>query len=248
MYDWPQLRAATDALWAGIARELQAHGLTAPERLDRARPREEIWRDPALLLSQTCGWPYASGLSRHLRLVATPVYAVEGCEGALYSSAIVLRREERAANLGGLAGRRPAINAPDSLSGAVALAEALRAVGLSPDLSRALRTGAHRASVLAVAAGEADFAAIDAVAWRLARDFEAEAVTALKVLAFTPLRPALPFVTARGRPAHEVAAIRAALDAAFCDPSLASARAALHLAGLKVLPARAYSRRALLRA
>jgi len=241
MYDWPEVRAETDAFWHALAAALSARGIEVPEELDRTRGVFEIWSDPALLFSQTCGWPYASGLSRNLRIVATPVYAAEGCEGPFYSSALVVRRDDPAEGVADLAGRRAAVNSTDSLSGFVALQEALRAAGLSPDLSEALRTGAHRASVTAVAAGEADFAAIDAVAFRLAQDFEAEAASSLRILTWTPLRPALPFVAPRTRSGDEIAAMRSALEAVLADPALASIREALHLAGTELLPESAYA-------
>ncbi|MBZ8133994.1 phosphate/phosphite/phosphonate ABC transporter substrate-binding protein [Afifella sp. IM 167] len=247
MYDWPEVRAATDALWTALAAALAARGVAAPRALERRREAPEIWRDPALILSQTCGWPYATGLRENLRIVATPVYAVEGCEGPCYSSALIVRRDDCATSAADLAGRRPAVNSADSLSGCVALEEALRTAGVSSDLSQALKTGAHRASLRAVASGEADVAAIDAIAWRLAQDFEADAVAELKVLAFTPLRPALPFVTARSRNEEEAAAIRAALAQVLSGPESASIRAALHLAGIESLPEDAYAAESLRR-
>src|SRR4051812_7780396 len=120
MYDWPEVHWANDALWSAIAERLRAVGIAAPERLDRSRPFGEKWLDPELVLSQTCGWPYAARLRGKVRLVATPVYAVQGCNGPSYSSAIVARHDEP----GGVAafrGRRVAFNSRDSLSGYVAL-------------------------------------------------------------------------------------------------------------------------------
>jgi hypothetical protein len=37
MYDWPEVREATDAWWAGLARHLRDAGFEAPDRLTRAR-------------------------------------------------------------------------------------------------------------------------------------------------------------------------------------------------------------------
>ena len=83
MYDWPEVQWAHDALWAAIAKRLQALGVEAPAMLDRLRPAEDVWLDPGLVLSQTCGWPYSTRLLDKVRIVATPVYEVEGCEGPL---------------------------------------------------------------------------------------------------------------------------------------------------------------------
>ena len=65
MYDGAELQAANDSLWAEAARPLRRFGFDAPpERLDRARPLDEVWRDPDLLLAQTCGYPQATTLHR----------------------------------------------------------------------------------------------------------------------------------------------------------------------------------------
>ena len=37
MYDWPEVQWAHDALWAALAMRLRAHGIEAPDRLDRDR-------------------------------------------------------------------------------------------------------------------------------------------------------------------------------------------------------------------
>ncbi len=76
MYDLPWLQAANDRLWAAIRDRLREAGLGGvPEGLDRARPLDTIWHDPALLLGHTCGYPLRTRLDGVVRLVATPVYA-----------------------------------------------------------------------------------------------------------------------------------------------------------------------------
>jgi hypothetical protein len=125
MYDWPEVAWANDALWLGICERLREAGMTAPDRLDRARPAEHVWRDPGLVLSQTCGLPFSTLLRGAVRFVATPVYAVAGCEGPLYSSVIVAPLEAPGNSLSDFSGRRIAYNARGSLSGYVALREAL---------------------------------------------------------------------------------------------------------------------------
>lgn len=235
MYDWPEVQWAHDALWSAIAERLNARGIAAPEKLDRTRPSEEVWRDPSLVLSQTCGYPYATRLTEHVRLVGTPVYTAEGCEGPFYSSFVIARRMERGDRLRDFAGRRFAFNSLDSLSGYVALVAEMRDEGLNPDKAEWVETGSHHASLRAVSAGAADAAAIDAVCWALAERFDADATSQLKVIARTPLRPALPFITAAGRSDEEVAAIRTALTDALESPQANSALAALSLSGLVVL-------------
>jgi ABC-type phosphate/phosphonate transport system substrate-binding protein len=227
MYDWPELRSAHDQLWAAAAERLTARGIAAPEGLDWDRPAEEVWSDPGLLLSQTCGWPYATRLNAHLRLVGTPVYAVEGCEGPLYSSFIVTRRTERGDRLRDFAGRRFAFNSLDSLSGYVVPISEMRAEGLNPQAAAWLETGSHRASLQAVAEDRADVASIDAVCWALAGRFEADAVSRLRVLARSALRPGLPFVTSGAASAERAATIRSALVETLHSEATAAAGAAL---------------------
>lgn len=227
MYDWPEMRAATDAFWAGWRDHLRAEGMPAPDALERERPIDEVWRDPALIASQTCGAPYVQKLGDAVQLVATPCYAAEGCDGPTYVSWIVCRDDGAARDLDDIADSRVAVNGYGSFSGWIALCDA------APTPRDVLLTGSHRASALAVASGEAAFAAIDCVSWRLFTLAEPEAARRLRRLAATRPAPGLPFVTAIGRDAAERDAIRRALDAAMAEPALAEARAAIGLRGVE---------------
>ncbi len=233
MYDWPEVRWAHDALWSRIAARLRAEGIAAPDALDRSRPSEDVWNDPGLVLSQTCGYPFSRRLIGKVRLVATPVYAVEGCDGPYYSTVIVARRGE-ATGPADFRNRRFAANSDDSLSGYVALRVAMLEAGLDPNSAEWVATGGHRASIRAVAAEDADIASIDAICWALAKDHESEA-TKLEVVAKTPLRPGLPFLTAVARPPEEIARIRNAIQDALADPASEAPRLALHLADVATL-------------
>ena len=92
MYDWPEVQAETDALWAAIAGRLEAAGIAAPEGLDRTTPADEAWESPDLLVGQTCGRPYATGLAEKVRLLGRPTYAVAGAAPGRYCSQLVARR------------------------------------------------------------------------------------------------------------------------------------------------------------
>jgi ABC-type phosphate/phosphonate transport system substrate-binding protein len=82
----------------------------------------------------------------------------------------------------------------------------------------AVMTGAHAASVIAVAEGRAEVAAIDAVTWRLCLRVEPKA-QALRVLCWSDPAPGLPYITGRraqaGRLAAAVTHGIAALDPAL---------------------------------
>ena len=240
MYDWPEVAWATDALWRAIAERLNHAGIAAPAALDRLRQAEAIWRDPGLVLSQVCGFPVAASLRGAVQLIATPIYGVEGCRGPCYSSFIVARRDDRGRALADFAGLRFAFNVPDSLSGSVALVAAMREEGLAPGSVEWIETGGHRASILAVAEGRADLAAIDAVAWALAERFEPEPAAKLQMLMQTPLRPAPPTITGAGRSTEELEAIRAAFTDALASEETGEARGALRIEGAAVLTASDY--------
>ena len=113
MYDWPELRWATDKWWGGIAQHLGvALGLT------READHMAAWRRDDLLFSQTCGYPITHEFRGALHLLATPHYAAAGCEGPNYASFVFARETAPIAMFrGGVA----AINADDSMSGMLAL-------------------------------------------------------------------------------------------------------------------------------
>ena len=247
MYDLPELREATDAWWRGLARAFAAEGLEAvPEALERGPSPDGTpghWRDPDLLFGQTCGYPLTHGLDATLQLVATPRYAAEGCEGADYCSLFVVRRDENAAELGALAGRRAAFNARDSQSGYNCLRAAVaRLAGGRPFFSELVETGGHAASLAAVAEERADLAAVDCVTFALLARHAPRRVAGLRVLARSEPAPALPYVTAARRPPEELERLLGGLRRACADPALAEVREALLIRGVERLPRAAYDR------
>jgi ABC-type phosphate/phosphonate transport system substrate-binding protein len=241
MYDWPEVSWANDALWSAIAERLNTRGIAAPARLDRTRPSEDVWRDPGLVLSQTCGYPFASRLSDKVRLVGTPIYEVDGCTGPFYSSFIITRIEAVERQLSDFRGRRIAFNARDSLSGYVAVIAAITACRLDAGDFEWVETGSHRASLTAVVDGSADLAGIDSVCWGLAGRHQGDAVEGLRILERTPLRPGLPFITAGRRSEKELATLRLALRHVLADPTTEAARAALFLKDFVVLDPSEYA-------
>lgn len=211
MYDWPEVAAGTDAFWADVAAALRGQGVGAPGSLSRPAEPGLAWRDPSLLLGQSCGLPYVSGACGDAVLVARPVFAVPGCGAGTYRSALVCRAGEEGP-LERFRGGTAAVSEYGSQSGCNALADAVRPFG-EGFFGRVLLTGSHRGSVRAVAGGRADLAAIDAVAWALSADLEREAHARLAVVGWTEEMPALPYITAA---AHRplVPALRSALAAA----------------------------------
>ena len=231
MYDWPEVREATDLWWQGIARHL---GTDMP--LSRLEDYTAPWFRSDLLFAQTCGYPFTHALKGKVRYVATPHYAADGCEAADYRS-IIFAREQKP--LGSFRNAVAAVNTPDSMSGMLALK--LVFVPLAEQgrfFAQAIETGGHLASLAAVQQGRADICAIDCVCVALARRYRPAALAGLVEIARSPAVPGLPWITRTGDPA----AIRGALEAAFADPSLAETRDALLLRGWSVLPLTAYDR------
>ena len=231
MYDWPELRAATDAWWAGLARHL---GVDFP--LSRPDDFTAPWFRDDLLLGQTCGYPFTHALNGKVTLIATPHFAADGCAGADYRS-ILFAREKKP--LAAYRGSIAAVNTPDSMSGMLALKSVFAPFAETGRVfARAVETGGHLASLTAVREGRADVCAIDCVCVGLARRCRPSALEGLIEIARSPAVPGLPLITRRG----EVGKIRDALSSAFADPALADAREALLLTGFSVLDAKAYDR------
>ncbi len=229
MYDWPEVRGDTDRLWQSLNAALADAGVASPARLNRNVAPEAAWTSPQLVLGQTCGLPYVQTLADRVALVGTPAYALEGLEAGWYCSVLVVRAGEEAGDLAALRGRRVAYNGPGSQSGDAALRHLVAPLAAGGRFfAEAVKTGSHRASLRAVAAGTADIAAIDAVSFALARRHE-PAVETLRVLGLTPPTPGLPFITAM-RPDEEVARISAAVSAGI-DALDAAARDRLLLTG-----------------
>ena len=210
MYDRAETRAANDRLWSLIRSRYDG---PAPQTLTRTGAPETHWRDPSLVLSQTCGLPYRTALHREVALAGTPVLDLDVPPGH-YRSEIVVRADDPREAIAGFAGATLAVNAPDSQSGAAA--PMLFAAENGVAFGRAVLTGAHAASARAVAEGRADIAAIDALSWRMLRRWE-RWTDALRVLARTSPTPALPYITRAGDPDALYAALEAAVAALAPD-------------------------------
>ncbi len=188
MYDVPELRFETDALWASIRDNIRNSGGYAPDTLNRDITCEQTWTDPTLILSQTCGMPWRLALHHHAQLVGTPDYGVEGCPPGFYRSMIVVRKDDQRTTLDEFALATCAFNARNSQSGF--------AVWQTTQFAHWKETGSHAQSISQVANGSADIAAIDAVTWQLAQQYQPEAVH-LRILKRTIPTPGLPFITSQ---------------------------------------------------
>lgn len=233
MYDWPEIRAATDEWGGGILRHMGKDGA----RLDHDPDYFAGWRRSDMFFSQTCGYPFTHEFRGRLAYLATPHYRADGCEGADYCSFVFAREKRPPAEF---RGSRAAVNNPDSMSGMLALKLVFAPFAKDGGFfSSVLESGGHVKSMIAVRDGKADICSIDSVCVALARRYRPDYLDGLIEIARSPKVPGLPFVTAPGR---DPAPFRLALDKAFADPALAAVREALLIAGHSMLAERAYDR------
>ncbi len=228
MYDHPAQHEANDRLWSVLAMALRYRGvIDVPDRLDRTRDVHAIWCDPSLLFGQACGYPLVADPTLALRIVAFPVY--DGMQG----SVLVARANDGRLTIEDFRGSRAAINDRRSNTGMNLFRAAVAPfAGEGAFFAKVVETGAHRSSLAAVGAGEADLAAIDCVTFAALARFEPALTTAIRIVAHTPPSPSLPFVTAAATDAETVAALRIALDRVVADPDLSAVREALFLTGI----------------
>src|SRR3954451_6940994 len=245
MYDLPEIQEANDKLWRSVARRLRACGVAGvPASLSRDMPDlSALWRDPRLLLAQTCGYPLVTGLGRAVRLVAVPIYDFPGCTGWKHRSFIIAAAAAQARPLAGFRGTVCAVNGFDSNSGMNLLRAAVAPLAEgAPFFAGILETGSHPASLEAVADGRAALAAIDCVTHgHLARHRPA-LVARTRIVGQTPASPNLPMITPGTTSPEALAALRDALAETAMDPGFEPARRALGLTGLAVPPRRIYGR------
>ncbi len=240
-YDLAEVQSAHDALWTAVASRLRGAGVAdVPAQLERDLDYVGQWHSGRLLLGQACGYDVATWQSKTLRVLGTPHFGFEGCDGPQYRSFVVVREESAARSLLDLRGARCVINTETSHSGMNTLrtlVEPLRSSG--PFFDRVRVSGAHEHSVAMVAAGEADVAAIDCITYGLLQRHRPAALDSLRVIAESDLAPAPPFVTSASTSLEEVEVLRAALVEVIAEA--APSWSALRLTGLSPLPVAAYA-------
>ena len=238
MYDWPELKAETDRFWKILARHFDKAGFEVPRELTRGTESTAHWLREDLLFSQTCGYPFATKLLGKVHLLGTPHYNVEGCEGAYYSSAILVRSKSEYKSLEQALKGKFAFNGRDSLSGYRCLTPLVG--DIEGAFAEGVESGGHRQSAKMVARGEADVTALDAVCWDLYQRFEIDDAKKLRVLAWTPKLPALPYITNGNGDEKELTLMRMALAASITEAMKMGAGNALRMGGVSVLPERSY--------
>jgi len=240
---YTSLPAQVEAFWQALARRLHAAGVedVPPHLAWPADGHVAHWRDPALLLSQACGYPLVTVLAGRVRVVGGFHYLVPGAGGVWCRSALVTRVDEPTRDLAALRGRCVAYNSTDSQSGY----NCLRALvaQLTTDgrfFGGRLQTGSHRASVEAVRDGLADIAAIDCVSLAGFARTEPAVMRGIRVMGYSDPYPGLPLITSVSTSGATLAALRAALAQVVHDPALQALREDLFITGFEPLEASAY--------
>ena len=237
MYDFPEIRDATDAWWDALARGFAAEGLEGvPPHRTRGSEESAPWSAPDLFFSQICGYPLRKRFRETLQVVGTPCYRAEGCTGPRYRSVIIVQRDAGIGTVPDLQGARLAYNGALSQSGMSAYRALLAENGVTPGFfGDAICSRGHRASVSLVSSGEADTAAIDCVTWALLQKHAPQECGAVDILAWTPDAPGLPYIVPATTGNAIIAAMRRGIERALADPVAQSARDALLIDGFSPL-------------
>ena len=234
MYARPQLDGAHKRYWQLVREYLNRAGIDSPKHLSQEVEEFSVWQDPDLVLSQTCGMPYRKWLRDKVWLVGTPDYGLDGSPPGYYRSALVVRADDLRSDLDAYRNSVFAYNQTFSQSGYAAPYWHLVPYGFW--FEHRLQTGGHLKSAHAVAKGNADIAALDAVSWRLIEEHE-EFGSSLRILDWTKPTPGLPLITAKGNdPGAIFNAVRSAIGQ--LDPT---DRSALGLQGIVRIPKEQYT-------
>jgi ABC-type phosphate/phosphonate transport system substrate-binding protein len=160
------------------------------------------WSEPELVIGQTCGWPYANYLKEQVVPFARFHYDLPDCPTGHYNSVYIGHDDDDFDHIASSSAfefiEKIAINSDDSQSGFQVFSE-ITGEPAEESIAKAKRvvTGAHRNSISAVANGDANIAAIDAVAFELAKQYEPEAVSRVVVLGNSRPVPGLPLITSK---------------------------------------------------
>ena len=97
MYPFAHLRDAYDRLWSSVRSRLDVDD--APASLSWDADVHASWRDPGLVLGQTCGWPLVTKLDGAVAVVGSFDVVAPFAHDGRYRSVIVARRPVSVAEL-----------------------------------------------------------------------------------------------------------------------------------------------------
>ena len=243
MYNFPEMRADNARFWAALRGLLIEAGLDdVPETLVFERGPVPSRLEGELLFSQTCGYPLETVFKGQAIRLGAPVYDVPGCDGPTHRAFFIVRAESPAQSLADLKGGVFLLNSPVSNSGMNLPRRALAEIaGGKPFFREVIETGGHPASLDRLIRGEGDVASIDCVTYAFWSRYRPEAAARVRILAETPVSPAIPFVTSVATPPAIVEILRSALQILAREPRYVAARAGLLITGIEDVPDSAYA-------
>jgi ABC-type phosphate/phosphonate transport system substrate-binding protein len=243
MYNFPEMRADNARFWRALRGLLIEAGLKeVPDELIFERGPVPPALESNLLFSQTCGYPLETVFKGQAIRLGAPVYEVPGCDGPTHRAFFVARADSPAQGLADLRGSVFLLNSTVSNSGMNLPRRALAEIaGGKPFFRAVIETGGHPASLERLLRGDGDLASIDCVTYAFWRRHRPEAAARVRVIAETPLSPAIPFVTSVATPADVVDLLRHALRTVASEPRYAAARAGLMIAAIEDVPDAAYA-------
>ncbi|MFZ4875675.1 phosphate/phosphite/phosphonate ABC transporter substrate-binding protein [Janthinobacterium sp. Mn2066] len=208
----PAVREAYEALLDTVLDALRADGWQGQVALVRDPALPGLWQQPDLLFGQTCGYPYMTQLSGQVQLIATPSYAMPGCSGSDYASAIVVRSNGPIRSLADARGLAAAANDAHSNSGMNVLRHAVAPLAVDGRFfGKVTWSGSHHASLGLVREGAADIAAVDCVTFAYLQQENPAWLEGLSVLQYSASSPGLPMIAGGQVPAEVVAQLRTVL-------------------------------------
>lgn len=152
-------------------------------------------RNPNLLLGHTCGYPLMRFLRDDCQPFCVPLFDVDGCDGKYYSSHLIVPADSDIITLSECQNKIVGLNGYDSNSGMNVLRHAVSRLNPPPVFfSKAIETGSHFNSLVAVANDQADIAAIDCVSFALIKDEWPDLVNKVRSIEFSERTCGLPFV------------------------------------------------------
>ena len=239
MYQMPELEPVVSTWWQALRQHLLDQGLNdrdLPNLLVDPKDYYAHWRNPNLLLSQTCGYPLTHDLQNQVQYVATQSYQTAYTKGTNYCSLVLVHKTNSANHISQLKNTRLAVNSEDSQSGYHALRRFIAPLaGGERFFSEVARSGAHRQSMALVASGEADVCAVDCVTYSLLQIHAPATVANLRVVAHTQSTPGLPYVTSLATSPTTLNKLRNGLAAAALAPALKSIRQQLLMGPVTVI-------------
>jgi ABC-type phosphate/phosphonate transport system substrate-binding protein len=230
-------REQVEALWQALASLLrETTDIPVPPSLVWPGDYHAHWREPALLISQTCGFPLSTQLRDKVQVLGAFAYDAQGADGIFCRSQLISRRGDVRTSLADFAGSTLAFNATDSQSGYNALRALVATTSdLRPFFGAAIETGSHSKSIASVIKGEADMASIDCVTLALWQRDNRDLAQKVRVFCQTAPYPGLPLITGLATTPAMLNGLRVALANLASEPRFEAVRAPLLIRGFKPL-------------